>query len=268
MSPHSIKGSCDTQHSEKLAATEEFFGDEVAAVSFFTAKYALMVFSIITVIAIFVTTTILYHSSFNEPYQQAISNNAQQPQIILAAAAIKSAPTPIELQALAYIHEEERLARDVYFEMFKLWGLSIFKSISEEEQEHINVTAHFLRIFNINNLYSTESPGQYANNDLTLLYQTLTRKGAVSAKEALSACALQKEINMIDLNKATSVTLSIPAKDTYQELHKESTNHLRSFSHALELLWVRYHGAFLSQQVINSIIGSPMDRGFMRRKAL
>ncbi len=41
-----------------------------------------------------------------------------------------------EKEALIFMREEEKLARDVYLAMYELWGMPIFKNISRSEQSH------------------------------------------------------------------------------------------------------------------------------------
>ena len=43
-----------------------------------------------------------------------------------------------ELASLAFMREEEKLARDVYTNLYAKWGVSIFNNISKSEQTHMD----------------------------------------------------------------------------------------------------------------------------------
>ncbi len=42
-----------------------------------------------------------------------------------------------ELASLAFIREEEKLARDIYLSLFNLWGKNVFTNISSRESTHM-----------------------------------------------------------------------------------------------------------------------------------
>ncbi len=219
----------------------------------------------IAVAAIIVTVTVIYNLSSALSNQSPLINTAQGPQMVLAAVGGSGSLTQNELKYLIFMREEEKLARDLYLEMYGLWRLSVFKSIAEEEQDHMDAMLNLLRIYQIPDPIQADRPGQYVNASLLNLYYSLSQQGKVSARDALKACALQEEINMTDLNKANAASFQPMIKDTYSELHKDSTNHLRSFAHALEIFGIRYQGVYLPQQTIDTIVGGAMERGFMRR---
>ncbi len=171
-----------------------------------------------------------------------------------------------ERQYLLFMREEEKLALDLYMEMHRLWGLSVFKSVSGEEKEHMRAMLGLLRIYNLPDPVGNNPPGRFVNAHLRDLYQSLARQGSQSVEEALKACALQEEINMLDLMAASNASTQPKIREIYSELQRDSINHLRSFAHALEVLGVRYQGVKIPQQTVDAIIHGPMDRGFLLRK--
>ena len=46
--------------------------------------------------------------------------------------------TEEESEALIFMREEEKLARDIYISFYKTYGLRIFNNISKSEQQHMN----------------------------------------------------------------------------------------------------------------------------------
>ncbi len=77
---------------------------------------------------------------------------------------------------LVFMRQEEKLAWDVYQEMYRVWGMSVFRSISGEEIEHMASMLRLLQIYNIPDpIKQGDMPGEYASQYLRNLYQTLTQ---------------------------------------------------------------------------------------------
>ena len=60
--------------------------------------------------------------------------------------------TTLDSQEIAdaqWMREEEKLARDVYREMFALWGNAVFSNISSSEQSHMDAMGKLLARNNI-----------------------------------------------------------------------------------------------------------------------
>ncbi|MBF0162312.1 MAG: DUF2202 domain-containing protein [Magnetococcales bacterium] len=182
--------------------------------------------------------------------------------------AAQMATTPlsqVEQKTLLVMREEEKVARDLYREMHRLWGVSLFKSVAGEEQEHMDAMARLLARYQLPDPVGNNGPGTFVNPAMTNLYQTLAQRGAQSVEEALRACALEEEINILDLEDAIKTTTQADLKRVYSELQKDSYNHLRSFAHGLELRGIAYQGVKLPQATITAILHGPMERGFMLR---
>ena len=46
--------------------------------------------------------------------------------------------TQSEIDDLLYMHEEEKLARDVYLTLYEKWDLALFNNIATSEQRHMD----------------------------------------------------------------------------------------------------------------------------------
>lgn len=166
---------------------------------------------------------------------------------------------------LLFMREEEKLARDVYAEMHRLWGMAIFRSVAAKEQEHMDVMATLLQRYQLPDPVGTNVPGVFVNPTLQNLYQTLTQRGKQSVDEALKVCGLQEEINILDLDTAGEASSQADIKEIYSELQSDSFNHLRAFAHGLELRGTPYQGEKLPPQTIEAIIHGHKGRGLMLR---
>lgn len=49
-----------------------------------------------------------------------------------------------ETSRILLMREEEKLARDVYLELYELWGLRTFNNITRAEQTHMDRVAYLL----------------------------------------------------------------------------------------------------------------------------
>lgn len=170
-----------------------------------------------------------------------------------------------EKQWLMFMREEEKLARDFYMEMYNAWGLSIFVGMSKEEKEHLNSLLEIFRMYFLPDPIGIDTPRSYANNYLANVHNSLYNQGIQSIKDGLKACALQEEINILDLDSAIKSTQKRNIQKVYSELQRDSFNHLRSFARCLETMGERYQAVKLPQQTVDAIILDVMDRGFMLR---
>ena len=50
-----------------------------------------------------------------------------------------------ELAGIVFMREEEKLARDVYLEMYDIWGRRIFANIADSEQTHMDTVLRLIQ---------------------------------------------------------------------------------------------------------------------------
>ncbi len=143
--------------------------------------------------------------------------------------------TESEAQRLAFMREEEKLARDVYQEMYKKWNLTVFQNISEAEQAHFDAIGKLLARYGAQDPALNTAPGVYSNPVLIALYNDLMAKGAQSAQEALAAGTLIETRDIADLEAALAGTAKLDLKRVYTNLLNGSFNHLDAFASMCEL---------------------------------
>jgi hypothetical protein len=107
--------------------------------------------------------------------------------------------TSQEKEDLLYMYEEERLARDVY-------------------------TAYDLE------LPESSESGDYAFEELELLYRDLVLQGSGSLDQALAVGAAIEELDIADLEERMERTDKEDILITYERLRRGSINHLRAFT--------------------------------------
>lgn len=171
----------------------------------------------------------------------------------------------LEIENLTYMREEEKLARDVYLTMFETWGLSIFENIASSEQSHTDAVAKMLDKYKLPDPVVDDRIGIFMNQELADLYETLLARGHQSSLEALFVGGLIEEVDMVDLKRAIEETDNEDIRELYESLLRGSRNHLRSFVGQIENLGIVYEAQFLSQEEVDAIVDSPMERSSASR---
>mgnify|MGYP000079566291 CR=1 FL=1 len=164
-------------------------------------------------------------------------------------------------QSLVFMREEEKLARDVYLFLFNTWELSIFENIAASEQKHTDAVKNLLVQFGIQDPMTNDVAGQFEDELLQYLYDSLTELGSGSLAEALHVGALIEEVDINDLDIAVGEIENADVITVYENLTKGSRNHLRSFYSNLQNQGVTYEPQVLGEEYFYSIVNSDMENG-------
>jgi len=164
------------------------------------------------------------------------------------AAAVDTRLTDIETEDLLFMREEEKLARDVYAELyqhFKEQGVEmiILANIAVSEQRHIDAMRQQLEKYRLDDPAVDLGPGEFDNEVLAALYDNLVSDsqnnapilgepkvgGRVSPEAALYVGAWIEERDMIDILHAIANTSRADIVGVYTNLLCGSREHLRAF---------------------------------------
>jgi hypothetical protein len=157
----------------------------------------------------------------------------------------------IHRQGMAFILEEERMARDLYLEFYKTTRLAVFLDVADSEEIHI---ASILTLMERRGLPApAESPGVYADKALQRMYEDLLA-AADSPEAALRAAARVEEASVHDLSTEIEGTLEPDLISVYGGLMVGSEKHLRTFVRVLEERGGEYTPAILSQEEFDRIL--------------
>jgi len=167
----------------------------------------------------------------------------------------------IEAAGLTFMREEEKLARDVYQYLYPLWNATVFDNISQSEQQHFDAIGGLLDRYRLIDPASPDLPGNFKDQELQALYDLLIARGSSSALAALQVGALIEETDMIDLADAMEATDQLDVLRVYGNLLRGSRNHLRSFVAAIEAQGIPYVAQVLTQDQVDAIVDTPMERG-------
>jgi hypothetical protein len=144
--------------------------------------------------------------------------------------------TADEAQWLKFLREEEKLARDVYQQLYQKWNLTVFQNISASEQTHFSVIGTLLSRYGAEDPAQTTAAGIYSDPNLIALYNELVAKGLRSAQDALEVGVLIEKKDIADLETALKGTSKLDIKRVYTNLLNGSFNHLEAFETICEVV--------------------------------
>jgi hypothetical protein len=170
-----------------------------------------------------------------------------------------STAIPLEDQeALLFMLEEEKLARDTYMYLYQLWGVPQFANIQNSEQSHLDAVGNLLDGFGVE--HTMLPKGEFVNQEIQGLYDTFIEDGALNLTEALKVGATIEDLDIVDLEDYINATSNATIISVYEKLQCGSRNHLRSFVLALENTGSTYTPQFLTEVDYTQIINDNSER--------
>jgi hypothetical protein len=137
---------------------------------------------------------------------------------------------------LLYIYQEEKMARDVYMAMHKLYPNEItFANIIKSEQRHMDMAEMLCKRYgvDISNIDQSQY-GKFIVPELQKLHDTLILQGKKNAKEALRAGELIEVTDISDIDKMLPLFKNYSDINTILVRLKEaSKNHLHAFRNSI-----------------------------------
>jgi len=162
--------------------------------------------------------------------------------------------TAADKEALLFMLEEEKLARDTYSYLADFWGVQQFPNIESSEQSHMNAIMHLLDMYKIP--YTVKPEGEFSNVELQDLYNQFIVDGVISKINAFTIGATIEDLDIVDLRERMDASLNTFVISVFSRLECGSENHLRTFVLGLSLLGEIYTPQYLSQEEYDAIISS------------
>ena len=186
---------------------------------------------------------------------------ATSPIATYVASLPKESVSSSEAAQVAFLREEEKLARDVYRALFAAWGDRAFANIAGAEQRHMDEVKLLLDRYGLADPAAATAPGEFKDARLAALYTDLVAKGKVSLVEALKVGATIEDLDLADVDKALAASDNRDIDAVMQNLAKGSRNHLRAFSRRLAALGASYTAQYLPADEVAKIVAAPQERG-------
>jgi hypothetical protein len=156
--------------------------------------------------------------------------------------------------ALLFMLEEEKLARDTYDYLYNLWSINQFGNIKNSEQSHMTAVANLLTQSNV--LYEILPYGEFTNTEMQTLYNHFVIDGSISMNNALTIGATIEDLDIRDLQDFIDATSNVDLISVFENLQCGSRNHLRSFFLAIENSGGNYVPQYISQEQFDDIVTS------------
>lgn len=170
--------------------------------------------------------------------------------------------TQPEKDAILYMREEEKLARDIYELLFTKWASNPFGNIRQSEQVHMDRMKVLITTYKLIDPVeiNKDSPGVFSNTLLQKYYKELTNTASQSLTEALKIGAKIEEMDIADLEERIKQTTQTDIISTYNNLKMASENHLRAFVRRLEMQGVNYQPVILNKTEFDKIIAAENNK--------
>ncbi len=160
-----------------------------------------------------------------------------------------------EANALKFMREEEKMARDVYLTLYEKWALRPFINISKSEQVHMDVMLTLLKRYELKDPAEGNDVGVFENDELQKLYDQLVEDGMNSAVDALKAGALIEEVDIRDIQEILDEKVdNQDIKLVLGNLLRGSGHHLNAFVWNLSRRGVNYKPQVLDQDIYENIL--------------
>jgi hypothetical protein len=168
-----------------------------------------------------------------------------------------------EIQALLKMREEELLAQDVYTYAAGLYKPPIFGNIAGSESQHTYMVKLLLDKYEIPDPGTDHQQGVFVDQELQEAYDQLTGLADDGLIEALTAGATIEDMDIFDLQQLLeNVIDNQDITWVFDNLHRGSRNHLRSFYGNLVFRGATYTPQYISQEYFDEIVNSPHEQGF------
>lgn len=138
--------------------------------------------------------------------------------------------TQAETDALLFMREEEKLARDVYTKLADTSQNAVFTRIAASEQRHMDALGRLISRYRLTDPAKGNAAGVFENAQLQALYDTLIAKGTASPAAAIQVGLDIERLDIADLQNRAATAKHTDVRWVFQQLERGSNNHLRAFT--------------------------------------
>jgi len=190
-----------------------------------------ILFSTITLTALVTLTACVQNPSRQNGYYNQNSQNNQISQTTSA-----SMLSPQLKSSLQYMYNEERLAKDIYLNIYKKQPIQqLYNIATRAETKHIDAVNQLAAKYALTK--ANYPSGKYPEQELQNLYNRLYNKGIRSQKDALEVGCMVEVVDINDLNKYIGQAQASNAQDilsVFNRLRMGSYNHYWAFDRSLK----------------------------------
>ncbi|MBS1516956.1 MAG: DUF2202 domain-containing protein [Bacteroidetes bacterium] len=163
-------------------------------------------------------------------------------------------------KGLIYLLEEEKLAYDLYSEMYTKYNHRVFGNILQSEKMHQQHVKDLMDRLGISYEDAAVNTGEFRDKNLQVMYNNFLTAGGYSFTDALRAGAMIEENDIKDLRDHYAKTDNESIRQLLECLDYASQNHLRAFVRNLEREDINYTPKVLSKEDFDLIISSKNNK--------
>jgi hypothetical protein len=167
-----------------------------------------------------------------------------------------------EMEAILFMREWEKLARDVSVALNDEWEVEAFRRVARSEETHAEAIKALIDRYALPDPSAATWEGYYVNEELIAQHRQLVRQGGSSLVDALKVGAEIQEISILELREYGAESDDEDARLVYENLLRASRNHLRVFAGLLQEQGEAVENHYLSQSLFDEIVGTPPEPGY------
>jgi hypothetical protein len=204
--------------------------EKIQAKNYLSAKY-IAALAVALVLAIFIGTQIGNGDTTAEEVASPETTISQEDSVINEEEVTtdSTVDTSTLAEMLTFIVQEEKLAHDLYVQLASTSGAQQFANIVNSESTHISLVQGLLVSYNIVDPTVGLAEGEFLDQDLQALYDSLLASGSVDRAGAIAAGIAVEEKDIADLEAMLASDLPSDVASVLERLLSGSQNHLAAF---------------------------------------
>jgi hypothetical protein len=204
--------------------------EKIQAKNYLSAKY-IAALAVALVLAIFIGTQIGNGDTTAEEVASPETTISQEDSVINEEEVTtdSTVDTSTLAEMLTFIVQEEKLAHDLYVQLASTSGAVQFQNVLNSESTHISLVQGLLTTYNIVDPTVGLAEGEFVNQDLQALYDSLLASGSVDRAGAIAAGIAVEEKDIADIEVMLASELPSDVASVLERLLSGSQNHLAAF---------------------------------------
>ena len=204
--------------------------EKIQAKNYLSAKY-IAALAVALVLAIFIGTQIGNGDTTAEEVASPETTISQEDSAVTEEEVTtdSTVDTSTLAEMLTFIVQEEKLAHDLYVQLASTSGAQQFANIVNSESTHISLVQGLLVSYNIVDPTVGLAVGEFVNQDLQALYDSLLASGSVDRAGAIAAGIAVEEKDIADIEVMLASDLPSDVASVLERLLSGSQNHLAAF---------------------------------------
>ena len=205
--------------------------EKIQAKNYLSAKY-IAALAVALVLAIFIGTQIGNGDTTAEDVASPETTISQEDSAITEEEEVttdSTVDTSTLAEMLTFIVQEEKLAHDLYVQLASTSGAVQFQNVLNSESTHISLVQGLLTTYNIVDPTVGLAEGEFVNQDLQALYDSLLASGSVDRAGAIAAGIAVEEKDIADIEVMLASDLPSDVVSVLERLLSGSQNHLAAF---------------------------------------